>query len=114
MHSAFERTELVSGAADLSFGDGNVCVFCDLEDPDVGKSMDLRGQSYSPGNHGLADRTEGKFVAVKRRPLSTVSFLQSDSINCLQRLKKTDDVSGRVSKRASLTCLGRVDPLGVV
>ena len=38
-HSAFEGTELVSGATDLSLGDGNIWVFCDPEDPDFGKSM---------------------------------------------------------------------------
>ena len=50
--SAFEGTELVSGTGDLSPGGGNVWNICDPEDPDCGKSMDLRGQSY------LADRAE--------------------------------------------------------
>ena len=41
-------------------------------------------------------RSQGNFVAVKRRPLITVPSLLSDSINCLQRLKGTDDdVSGK-------------------
>ena len=73
---------------------GNVWVICDPEDPDFGKSMDLRGQSFSLGDYGLAGRAEGEFVAVKRRPLITVPSLLSDSIN-LQRKKGTDDVSGK-------------------
>ena len=67
---------------------------CDPEDPDFGKCIDLRVQSYSFGDYGLADRAKGKFVAVKRRPLIKVPSLLSDSINCPQRLKGTDDVSG--------------------
>ena len=70
--SRFEETELASGTADLSPGDGDVWVICDPEDPDFGKSMDLRGQSYSLGDYGLADRA--------RRPLITVPSLLSDSI----------------------------------
>ena len=62
-HSAFEGTELVSRATDLSPGDGNIWIFCDPEDPDSGKSMELRGQSYSLGNYGLADCTKGNLVA---------------------------------------------------
>ena len=100
--SAFEGTELESGATDLSPGDGNTWVFSDPEDPDFGKSMDLRGQSYSPGNYGLADRAKGNFVAVKRRPLITVPSLLFESINCLQRLKGTDDVSGKEARDALL------------
>ena len=81
------------GAVDLSPGDGNVWVVCDPEDPDFGKSMDLRGMSYASGDCGLADRTKGNFSVVKRRPLSTVPSLLSDSTNCLQKLKGSDDVS---------------------
>ena len=103
------------------------------EDPDFGKCMDLRGQSHSLGDYGLADRAEGKFVAVKRHPLITIPSLLSDSINCLQRLKGTDDVSGKgahtnghlkglherlvedpplVSKRASLPSMRTCGPFG--
>ena len=101
-HSAFEGAELVSGATDLSPGDGNIWAFCDPEDPDFEKSMDLRGQSYSLGNFWLADRAKGSFVAVKRRPLTTVPSLLCDSINRLQRLKGSDDVSGREARTGAL------------
>ena len=76
-------------------GEGNVWVVCNPEEPDFGKSMDLGGQSHSLGEYGLADRANGNFVVVKRRPLITVPSLLSDSINCLQRLKGSGDVSGR-------------------
>ena len=60
-------------------GEGNVWVVCNPEDPDFGKSVDLRGQSYSLGEHGMADRAFGDFVVGKRRPLITVPSLLSDS-----------------------------------
>ena len=95
-HSALEGTEVVSGATDLfPVVDGSIRVFCDLENPDFGRNMDLRGQSYSPRNYGLADPVKDNFAAVKRRPLITVPSLLLDSISCLQKLKGTDDVSGQ-------------------
>ena len=88
-----EGMDFAPGAVDLSPGDGNVWVVCDPEDPDFGKNMDLRGMSCASGDYGLADRTKGNFSVVKRRPLSTVPYLLSDSIPFLQKLKGSDDVS---------------------
>ena len=45
------------------------------------------------GGCGRADRAEGKFVAVKRRPLIPVPSSLSDSTHLLQRPKGTGDVS---------------------
>ena len=55
--------------------------------------MDLRGQSSSLEDDGLADRATGNFVVVKRRPLITVPSLLTDSIYFFQRLKGAGDVS---------------------
>ena len=90
--SGNEGMEFALGVVDLSTEDENVWVVCDPEDPNFGKSMGLRALSYASGNYGLADRTEGNFSVVKRRPLNTVPSLLSDSINCLQKLKGSDDV----------------------
>ena len=40
--SGNEGMDFAPGAVDLSPEDGNVWVVCDPEDPDFGKSMDLR------------------------------------------------------------------------
>ena len=66
---------------------------CDPEDPNFGKSMDLRGLLNASGNYGLADSSYGNFSVIKRRLLNTVPSLLSESINCLQKLMGSDDVS---------------------
>ena len=49
------------------------------------------GGGYVSGDYGLADRSNGFFSVVKRRLLTTLPSLLSDSINCLQKLKGTGD-----------------------
>ena len=53
--------------------------------------MELDGQSSVSGEYGLAERSNGVFKAVKRRSLTTLPSLLSDSVNCLQKLKGTGD-----------------------
>ena len=43
------------------------------------------------GDYGLADRNNGFFSVVKRRSLTTLPSLLSDSINCLKKLKGMGD-----------------------
>ena len=94
-------------APPTSPGDGDFWVFCDPEDSDFGKSMDLHGLSCSTENHEFANRAKGNFMAVNWHPLITVPALLYDSINCFQRLKGTDDASGkeapRISRRSSIS-----------
>ena len=80
------------GTVDLSPGDGNVWVVCDPEDPDFGKSIDLRGISRV-GRLSAGGSHKGHFSVVKRCPLNTVRSLLSGSVNCSQKLKGSDDVS---------------------
>ena len=60
--------------------------------------MELDGRSSASGDNGLADRNNGFFSVVKRRTLTTLPSLLSDSINSLQELKRTGDTSGKKSK----------------
>ena len=45
MRATVREEILPPGAIELSLGDGSVWVDCDPEDPDFGKSIDLRGMS---------------------------------------------------------------------
>ena len=53
--------------------------------------MELDGRSCVSGDCGLADRNNGFFTVVKRRSLTTLPSLLSDSINYLQKLKGMED-----------------------
>ena len=66
-------------------------VVCDPEDPEFGKLMEFGGRSSVSGDYGLANRNSGFFSVVKRRPLTTLPSLLSDSIHNLQKLKGTGD-----------------------
>ena len=89
--SGNDGTEVANDEVDFSPCGGNVWVVCDPEDPDFGKIMELDGRSSVSGDYGLAERSNGFFSAVKRRSLTTLPSLLSDSINCLQKLKGTGD-----------------------
>ena len=96
--SGNEQTEVATDKVDFSPGAGYVWVVCDPEDPEFAKIMELGGRSSVSGDYGLADRNSGFFSVVKRRPLTTLPSLLSDSINCLQKLKGTGDTVRNKSK----------------
>ena len=73
-HSAFEGTEFVSSATDLSPGEGSFWAFCD---PEVERTWILVASLFRPS-------------------------LLFDSINCLQKLKGTDDVSRKEARTDAL------------
>ena len=83
--------EVATDRIDFSPGGGKVSVVCDPEGPDFGKVMELDGWCSVSRDCGLTER--------KRRPMTTLPSLLSDSIKCLQKLKGT---GGTVRKQVQV------------
>ena len=89
--SGNEQTEVATDKVGFLLVVGTCRWFVIRRIPAFGKIIEVVGQSSVSGHYGLADRNNGFFSVVKRRSLTTLPSLLSDSINYLQKLKGTED-----------------------